>query len=119
MSGYNRVLGKSFEGALGQVQRKVVLTHKQRVTRLYRQSLRTLNSWVVDRAIWCKEAAKIRAQFDKHKGLSRDSGYVHCPVVGRQPCCGLPWWHCWPPRLLCALVAASSRRQAAPRWQCC
>ena len=76
MAGYNRVLGKGFEGAIAQVQRKVVLSHNQRVTRLYRNSLRTLNSWVIDRSIWCREGAKIRAQFDKYKGFSPDSGCV-------------------------------------------
>jgi len=117
MAGYNRVLGKSFEGALGQVQRKVVLNHNQRVTRLYRNSLRTLNSWVIDRAIFCREARKIRAKFDKYKGLSADSGFVAslcgrgrgrgrararararvcvCMLVGRlhMPC--LPWVFCF------------------------
>ncbi|GLE02078.1 hypothetical protein PINS_up010916 [Pythium insidiosum] len=52
------------------------LSHKQTVTRLYKQSLKTLDSWVIDRRLWNEEATKIRAQFDSHKALDPNSGLV-------------------------------------------
>lgn len=52
------------------------LTHKQTVTRLYKASLATLGSWVIDRRLWNEEASKVRAQFDANKGLDPDSGCV-------------------------------------------
>ena len=83
MAGYNRTLGKSLEAALRATQRAPVeLTHQQRVTRLYRDALRTLDSWISDRAIWCDQTNKVRAQFDKYKHYPADSGYVLCVCVG-------------------------------------
>ena len=38
------------------------LTHQQRVTRLYRHSLKALQSWAIDRSIINDEATKIRAR---------------------------------------------------------
>lgn len=43
------------------------LTHAQRVTRLYRRSMKHLLSWCVEREIWRKEALKLRAEFDHYK----------------------------------------------------
>ena len=43
------------------------LTHAQRVTRLYRRSMKHLLSWCVEREIWRKEAMKLRAEFDHFK----------------------------------------------------
>jgi len=43
------------------------LTHTQRVTRLYRQSLKHLLSWTIDRQAWRKQAVQLRAQFDFNK----------------------------------------------------
>ncbi len=43
------------------------LTHAQRVTRLYRRSMKNLLSWYVEREIWRKEAMKLRAEFDHFK----------------------------------------------------
>ena len=57
------------------------LTHAQRVTRLYRQSLRVLNSWSIERDDWCMEAEKIRAQFDAIK--TKDAG-VSALVAGEK-----------------------------------
>lgn len=57
------------------------LTHKQTVTRLYKKSLKTLDSWIIDRRLWNEEATKIRAEFDSHKDLAPESGYVLCSVV--------------------------------------
>ena len=57
------------------------LTHRQKVTRLYRHSLRLLMSWAVDREIICDEAEKIRAEFDKYKHLPKDSGCVAPPAA--------------------------------------
>ena len=46
----------------------VHLTHAQRVTRLYRASLRTLDSWACDREIFLTKGGEIRARFDAGKG---------------------------------------------------
>ena len=53
---------------------KVVLTHVQRVTRLYRTSLRTLDSWACDREIFLTKGGVIRARFDAAKSEKPDSG---------------------------------------------
>ncbi|KAK1943632.1 NADH dehydrogenase [ubiquinone] 1 beta subcomplex subunit 9 [Phytophthora citrophthora] len=52
------------------------LSHKQKVQRLYKQSLKTLDSWVIDRRLWNEEATKIRAEFDANRSLDPESGYV-------------------------------------------
>jgi len=46
------------------------LTHAQRVTRLYRRSLKHLLSWYVDRQVWRQEAIKLRDRFDEAKNVS-------------------------------------------------
>lgn len=38
--------------------------------RLYRQGLKALQSWVIDREIWCDKAAQLRKRFDAYKHLS-------------------------------------------------
>lgn len=43
------------------------ITHQQRVTRLYRNSLKHLLSWCIGREGWRKEALELRARFDAHK----------------------------------------------------
>jgi len=43
------------------------LTHAQRVTRLYRRSLKHLLSWHISRAVWREEAMELRAWFDENK----------------------------------------------------
>jgi hypothetical protein len=43
------------------------------VTRLYRDALRLLNSWCIDREIFNREAEKIRAEFDANKHHPKDS----------------------------------------------
>lgn len=50
------------------------LSHQQRVTRLYRKSLRTVDNWAMDREIFHRESAKIRAQFEANKKLDATSG---------------------------------------------
>jgi len=52
----------------------VNLNHTQRVTRLYRQSLRVLESWAVNREIFNTKATELRARFNEHKNISADSG---------------------------------------------
>ena len=46
------------------------LTHAQRVTRLYRRSLKHLLSWYIDRSVWRQEALKLRDRFDEAKNVS-------------------------------------------------
>lgn len=50
------------------------LSHKQRVTRLYRKSLKLIESWSGDREVFLTEAAKIRKQFDDARNY--DAGRV-------------------------------------------
>ena len=45
------------------------LTHAQKVTRLYRKSLKHLLSWTIDRRAWRNQALKLRDRFDAHKDL--------------------------------------------------
>jgi NADH dehydrogenase (ubiquinone) 1 beta subcomplex subunit 9 len=40
------------------------------VARLYRKSLKTLSSWVIDRDIFLEEATKLRNRFDGERGCS-------------------------------------------------
>lgn len=46
------------------------LSHVQRVTRLYRSSLKHLLSWCIDRQTWRIEALKLRDRFDASKNLT-------------------------------------------------
>lgn len=50
-----------------------VLTHAQRVTRLYRKSLKHLLSWTIDRAAWRTQALQLRALYDANKNI-KDMG---------------------------------------------
>ena len=43
------------------------ITHQQRVMRLYRNSLKHLLSWCIDREVWREEAVILRERFDKYK----------------------------------------------------
>ena len=43
------------------------ITHQQRVTRLYRNSLKHLLSWCVNRKAWRTEALQLREQFEVNK----------------------------------------------------
>ncbi len=43
------------------------LCHAQRVTRLYRNSLKHMLSWTIDRQTWRKQALELRMKFDEHK----------------------------------------------------
>ena len=57
----------------------VALTHAQRVTRLYRAALRTLDSWACDREIFLTRGEEIRARFNAHK--TADPACVWLPRV--------------------------------------
>ena len=52
------------------------ITHQQRVMRLYRNSLKHLLSWCIDRQLWRREAMKLRDRFDENK-YERDQKKVH------------------------------------------
>lgn len=47
------------------------ITHGQRVTRLYRATLRNSRDWIIDRELWLEEAREIQAVFraNKHKSI--------------------------------------------------
>ena len=64
----------SFRAAAAQYRQAAPkLTHSQRVCRLYRNALKTQNSWAVDRQVFIAEADKMRAEFDKHAQLAATS----------------------------------------------
>lgn len=69
-------MNTSFRAAVNEVRRTATetLTHKQRVTRLYRNALRTLDSWAADRELFHTEGQLIRDQFTAAKGLDPASG---------------------------------------------
>ncbi len=46
------------------------LTHAQKVTRLYRRSLKHMLSWTINRASWREEALQLRARFDANKEIN-------------------------------------------------
>lgn len=52
--------------------------HAQRVTRLYRASLRTARDWVGDYDLWIEECIKIQARFhgNKHRSLTEGKHLV-------------------------------------------
>lgn len=52
------------------------LTHSQQVCRLYRESLKQLQSWAIDRDVWLDEASAVRDQFDANAHFKVDSGRV-------------------------------------------
>lgn len=45
------------------------ISHAQRVTRLYRHSLKNSLSWCIDRVMWREEALRIRARFDANRHI--------------------------------------------------
>ena len=49
---------------------KLQLNHKQRVLKLYRDSLKHLLSWTGCRAIWREQAVLLRERFDENKYLT-------------------------------------------------
>ena len=57
----------------------VALTHAQRVTRLYRAALRTLDSWACDREIFLTRGEEIRARFNAHKTADPACVWLLCP----------------------------------------
>mmetsp|Transcript_23188 Transcript_23188/g.54988 ORF Transcript_23188/g.54988 Transcript_23188/m.54988 type:complete len:161 (-) Transcript_23188:104-586(-) len=64
-----QVLNDAFLAAANQARKKTPeLTHKQKVARLYRQSLKLAASWAIDRDIVNEECTKIRARFDAERG---------------------------------------------------
>jgi hypothetical protein len=49
------------------------LTHQQVVTRLYRQSLKVMMSWAINKEIINNEAYVIRGRFEKNRQLEPSS----------------------------------------------
>lgn len=54
------------------------LTHAQRVTRLYRATLRNSRDWIIDRELWIEDARVIQATFRSHMHKSRVEGEALC-----------------------------------------
>jgi Complex 1 protein (LYR family) len=57
------------------------ITHAQRVTRLYRASLRNSRDWVIDYDLWLIDAGKIQARFRANKDKSLAEGRVLRPKI--------------------------------------
>lgn len=60
------------------------LTHAQRVTRLYRRSLKHMLSWTIDRGLWRIQAVELRARFDAHKDSKDVKKYVRLLEEGER-----------------------------------
>jgi hypothetical protein len=101
-------MNSTFTAVASAMRQKPVLSHAQRVTRLYRSALRVLDSWIMDRDLWCEEAAAIRQQFDANKHHPADSGCVAAACLRRVWCVCL---HCL--RFLLPLL------QSPSPWLCC
>ena len=52
----------------------ISLTHRQRVVRLYRRSLRLAESWTADRELYLQESARLRRRFDDNAKLDASTG---------------------------------------------
>ena len=96
----------SFRAAAAQYMQKApTLTHSQRVVRLYRQGLKTQNSWCVDRAVFLEEADKMRARFDKHAHLPENSAQAKSLLkAGEEKL----WEMSHPDRYICAYMPGGS-----------
>ncbi|CAM9829900.1 unnamed protein product [Pylaiella littoralis] len=67
-------MNSTFRGAAAQfISKQHPITHQQEVCRLYRASLKLLDSWAIDRTIFNDEATKIRASFDEGSKCGPDS----------------------------------------------
>lgn len=66
----------SFQKVVSRFMPIVNLSHRSKVLRLYRKSLRTIDSWSESRILFNEEAMKLRADFDNFKSLAPDSAKV-------------------------------------------
>mmetsp|Transcript_5543 Transcript_5543/g.7649 ORF Transcript_5543/g.7649 Transcript_5543/m.7649 type:complete len:151 (-) Transcript_5543:147-599(-) len=70
-------MNSAFKAAALQYKKAgAVVTHSQQVCRIYRQSLKLLNSWIIDRELFNEEATLLRGEFDKNAALPVDSPKV-------------------------------------------
>jgi len=84
---------ESFRAVSAFMRAPVQLSHRQRVTRLYRASLRLLDSWAEgDRGTFVEGGAYIRGLFDENKHLDAEGGCVlsapprsRCPLRRPSP----------------------------------
>mmetsp|Transcript_3336 Transcript_3336/g.6938 ORF Transcript_3336/g.6938 Transcript_3336/m.6938 type:complete len:154 (+) Transcript_3336:109-570(+) len=63
-------MNPTFRAAGDQWRQRLNLSHPQEVCRLYRKSLKLLNSWVIDRIIFNEEATLLRARFDDNRDVN-------------------------------------------------
>ena len=99
-------MSKSFREAAAQyMQVKPTLTHGARVCRLYRAALKTQCSWAVDRNVFCEEADKLRAAFDKHAALDATSAKAKALLAAGEE----KLWNLeHPDRYICAYMPGGS-----------
>ncbi|CAM9873458.1 unnamed protein product [Ectocarpus sp. 6 AP-2014] len=76
-------MNSTFRGAAAQfISKQHPITHKQEVCRLYRASLKLLDSWAIDRTIFLEEATKVRASFDEGSKCGPDSARAKALMRG-------------------------------------
>mmetsp|Transcript_31067 Transcript_31067/g.23103 ORF Transcript_31067/g.23103 Transcript_31067/m.23103 type:complete len:156 (+) Transcript_31067:48-515(+) len=66
-------MNKHFQEVVSSFKIAAKLTHQQEVMRLYRSSLRNMNSWCESREVFNDAATKIRAEFNANKHWPVDS----------------------------------------------
>ena len=67
---------ESFRAVSAFMRNAPALSHGQRVTRLYRAALRTLDSWVADRETFLVGGVHLRGLFNANKDLDPEGGCV-------------------------------------------
>lgn len=70
-------MNKAFREAVGYYKKELNLNHQQKVTRLYRQSLKLCFSWTGSRELFLEEATKLRQEFRKNASLDANSKYFN------------------------------------------
>ncbi|CAM9777250.1 unnamed protein product [Choristocarpus tenellus] len=67
-------MNSSFRAASAQfLSKPQAITHKQEVCRLYRNALKLLDSWAIDRDVFIEEATIVRARFDEGSKCTPES----------------------------------------------
>lgn len=98
---------------------QLVLTHAQKVTRLYRKSLKNMLSWTIMREVWREDACELREIFDMNKTVDMAEAtrllangekvyerHKHPdPYIGE---CGALYW--WGVEFESIMICFSSRR---------
>lgn len=71
----NTAMNSHFLSAVAPYVKKGVLTHQQRVCRLYKASLKSMLSWSTDREVFLEHATVLRKRFRDNASLDPNSEY--------------------------------------------